>query len=403
MIRTLQNYPYWSFPGATVDVDFKNRRVFGTTVGLMQTFSGTTPYQGSMLNSDSAFQAVYLPNSLGVLVLQPSAGLRITTGMGVWAHAVGTQSCLWNRDLTNAVWVAVNSTAVKNQIGADGVANVASSITATAILGTILQTITATSSIRSFEVYIKRLVGSGTLEMTMDGVTWTAVVPTTSYARYNIPNQTLANPVVGFRIGTNGDSFAIDFCHCNNSANGNPAVVSNTSAAGSMFNEEPGINSVAGTHVCDGLRIIKNVFGGRGAWSGYTEYFGTPVGFGTGVGTPFATDGNWFVQGGSNGGPASFIISSNPVTSPNNGNVGFGNWNRVAWTATGGGSKVCLNGGVVAFASNVISAPNPTQTHAGIGNNGSGSTVLNGVTSRIAFWNRELPNSTLQNMTALPA
>lgn len=118
---------------------------------------------------------------------------------------------LWNRDLTNAAWTKSNATATKNQAGIDGVSNSASSLAATAGNATCLQSITLGSSARFQSTYIKRLVGSGVVEMTTDnGSTWTAVTVTAAWTKVTIPTQTLANPTVGYRIVTNGDSVAID-------------------------------------------------------------------------------------------------------------------------------------------------------------------------------------------------
>jgi hypothetical protein len=119
---------------------------------------------------------------------------------------------LWNRDLTNAAWTSTNVTAAKTQTGIDGVANSASSITATAGNGTCLQAITLASSARFQTAWVKRLVGAGVVNMTTDnGSTWTAVTVTAGWTRVSIPTQTLANPTVGFRIVTSGDSIAVDF------------------------------------------------------------------------------------------------------------------------------------------------------------------------------------------------
>ncbi len=119
---------------------------------------------------------------------------------------------LRNRDLSDAAWTKTNITAVKDQAGIDGVTNSASSITATAGNGACLQAITLASSARAQSAFIKRLAGSGAIEMTTDnGTTWTAVTVTASWTRATIPVQTLANPTVGFRIATSGDAVAIDF------------------------------------------------------------------------------------------------------------------------------------------------------------------------------------------------
>jgi hypothetical protein len=131
---------------------------------------------------------------------------------GLLFETTRTNICLHGRDLTNAVWTKSNITAAKTQIGVDGVVNSASSITATAANGTCLQAITQASAARSFSCYIKRLVGTGNIDITHDaGSTWTTLTVTSSWSRVHI-TQTIANSSVGFRIVTSGDSVAIDYC-----------------------------------------------------------------------------------------------------------------------------------------------------------------------------------------------
>jgi hypothetical protein len=131
---------------------------------------------------------------------------------GLCEAVAATNIVLWSRDLTNAAWTKSNVTATKDQAGIDGVANSATRLAATAGNGTALQAITLASSSRKQSAFVKRVVGSGTLEMTTDnGTTWTAVTVTASWTRVEIAAQTLANPTVGFRIGTSGDEIAVDF------------------------------------------------------------------------------------------------------------------------------------------------------------------------------------------------
>ena len=131
---------------------------------------------------------------------------------GLLIEEARTWVALWNRDLTNAVWVKTSITAVKNQTGIDGVANSASSITATSANGTILQNITLASSQRLQSAYVKRIAGSGAVSMTTDGgATWTTITVTGSWAQQTIPAQTLANPSAGFKLATSGDAIAVDF------------------------------------------------------------------------------------------------------------------------------------------------------------------------------------------------
>mgnify|MGYP000555925900 CR=1 FL=1 len=123
-----------------------------------------------------------------------------------------TNQALWSRDLTNAAWVKASVNAALNQTGVDNSPNSASSITASGAAGTVKQTLVdAVSGARTFSVFIKRLVGSGVIDLTLDnGTTWTPVTVTAGWTRVFV-TQTLANPVFGIRINTSGDSVAIDF------------------------------------------------------------------------------------------------------------------------------------------------------------------------------------------------
>lgn len=182
------------------------------TLFRLDVASGTYPSGETFTRAGAAY---YLDSS-GVL---QSAG----TGVKRNAHYINgkptlllegarTNVVLWDRDMTNAAWTKTTMTAAKDQVGPDGVTNSASSLLATAGNATCLQAITLASSARSQSCWIKRLIGSGTVNMTMDnGSTWTVVTVTASWTRVNIPTQTLANPTVGFRIVTDTDKIAVDF------------------------------------------------------------------------------------------------------------------------------------------------------------------------------------------------
>lgn len=132
--------------------------------------------------------------------------------LGYLAEAGRTNVVLHNRDLTQAVWVKSNVAAARTQTGITGIANSATLLTATAVGGTVMQSVSLASSARAQTAYVKRIAGAGAVEMTMDGgATWTAVTVTASWTRVSCPSQTLANPQVGFRLSTSGDQIAVDF------------------------------------------------------------------------------------------------------------------------------------------------------------------------------------------------
>lgn len=117
------------------------------------------------------------------------------------------------RDLTQSNWTKTNTTASKNQTGIDGKSNRASSLTATAANGTCSQSITSSSADRSLAPFVKRISGTGRLEMSLDGGTsYTNITPDGSaWERKPVRQLSLTNPQIVFRIQTNGDAFGIDF------------------------------------------------------------------------------------------------------------------------------------------------------------------------------------------------
>lgn len=166
------------------------------------------------------------------------------------------------RDFTEGAWTPSNLTPLKDQVGIDGSANSASSLEATAGNGTILQAITSTSAVRYLSFYLKRLVGTGAIELTLDnGSTWTpvTVTSTTAWVRQSITN-TSANPTIGIRIVTSGDKVAVDWAQeeklqlsspCIGARGAETAVIS-----GTQFSDF--FNPLEGTFVTEFSREVAN-------------------------------------------------------------------------------------------------------------------------------------------------
>lgn len=391
--------PYWAFPNSYIDIDFANLRIWGAN--FVPAAAGfANGYPGVIANTTSGSTVVYLPDRTGLLIQQAGNITRWTSGMGIWSYTSYSNVCLQNRTLTNAVWAATTMTVTKNTVSADGIVNGAFSITATAANATLIQAITAASAAYVASCDVKRLSGSGTLQMTVDGgTTWTTVPVTGSYAQVSIPAQTLANPSIGFRVVTLGDSFAIDFIHCNSNANGltalNPARCVSTTVAITVFNEEPEFNTSV-SKPNDGFRIVKDIIVRGAPWSGYFENSGNAA---LGCANVLPDAGNGFFIGGA-GGDAGL---QGTATTSNTGNFGLGNWNRGALSLNGQGNKICLNGGPVATGTTQPSAPAIGTTHLGIGNSAASTIPLNGATRRVTLWQYEQPSGFLQEITRLPA
>jgi len=124
-----------------------------------------------------------------------------------------TNLALYASDFTQdggAPWTLSNMTAAKTATGPDGVANSASTLTATDANATALQAITSASASRVTSMFVKRRTGSGNIDLTQDnGATWATQTVTASWTRVSLAAVTSANPTVGIRVVTSGDEIDV--------------------------------------------------------------------------------------------------------------------------------------------------------------------------------------------------
>lgn len=234
-----------------VDLDLDNNRAY--IAGAETTLTGLFTCVRAGTN------ATYIDRA-GLLTTVAANVLRIGDN-GLTSEPSATNVALWNRDLTNAAWTKTTATAAKDQTGIDGASNAASSLTATAGNATCLQAITLASSLRWQSAFIRRLAGTGVIEMTTDGgATWTVITVTASWARVSIPAQTLANPTVGFRIVTSGDAIAIDYVQNETSIRTSPIATTTTAQT-----RNADVVSLTSTGFLTGLTGITVMAVGSGA------------------------------------------------------------------------------------------------------------------------------------------
>ncbi len=199
-IRTLDRF------GATDAWDFVDNSYM--RAGVVTTNAGLTVTRAS---------EGYAQRKDGIWVNFASGALR-RTDKGALIEGARTNRALHSRDLTQAAWTATNVTVARDQVGVDGLANTACSLTATAGNGTVLQTASDSSRARYFSIWVKRITGTGTVEVTLDnGSTWTGVTVTSEWTRVGAA-QTLSNPTAGVKIVTNGDAVAVDFAQLEDGA-----------------------------------------------------------------------------------------------------------------------------------------------------------------------------------------
>ena len=159
-------------------------------------------------------------NSSGVLETVAADTIRHNhdvsgTPLGWLVEEARTNIALHNNDWTDAVYAATNITAVMDATGPDNVANSASTLTADANSGTITQAITVASAQLTTSVWMKRVTGTGTVEITDNAFTnatdVTADINSSTWSKVGDITRTQANPVVGIRLGTSGDVVEVSY------------------------------------------------------------------------------------------------------------------------------------------------------------------------------------------------
>lgn len=199
--------------------DFKNDQVLVRGGGLVPNVLGTVQQaiDASALTYTRATSASRV-NASGLLETVSSGVWRrqydplTLSPLGYLPEPARTNLALYSNDFTNAAWTKSNLTTAKTATGPDGVANSASTLTATAGDATALQAITSASAGRITSCYIKRRTGSGVVNITHDnGTTWTAVTVTSNWTLVSNPTTTAANPTVGIRIVTSGDAVDVAY------------------------------------------------------------------------------------------------------------------------------------------------------------------------------------------------
>ena len=170
---------------------------------------------------------------------------------------------------------------VTQATGLDGIANTATTLTATAADAVILQPISLASAARCASAYVKRRTGSGTISFTQDGgSTWTditAQINGSTWSRVEI-TSTLADPSVGFKISTSGDAIDVDCVQNEAGAVATSPIVTTTStvsrnAESLTYQTASNIDFAVGTVFSKALSNISSAT--RGMVYVGSSYFGT--------------------------------------------------------------------------------------------------------------------------------
>ena len=133
--------------------------------------------------------------------------------LGLLIEETKENLALHSGDMSNAVWVANNITKETTEaVDVIGALSTNIRLTASAANGTLLQTVTSAADSYTMSIILKRITGTGNIEITADnGVSWQNVAPTFdllpagSYVRFFQTDAAETNPVIGIRIVESGD------------------------------------------------------------------------------------------------------------------------------------------------------------------------------------------------------
>jgi hypothetical protein len=308
----------------------------------------------------------------------PSGYIAVRSGSGTFTGTLtgGSSGATKTISSVTTAWVLTNVTVARTLTGLDGVANSASKITATSANGTVLQAITNASSARWQSAYVRRITGTGNVYMTMDGgATWTNITSllTETWTLIEIATQTLADPSVGFKLGTNGDAIGVDAVQNENNgtAGGSPILTTTTSGARSL----------------ETLTVAQSVLPWDGEGSAFIEFatrqasnlvrVAMQIDDGGSTNAILLTAANT----GTGQGQVSITTSSTLVADVRSGATAVGERARIAARLMPNDVQIATNGDVGPVD---ITAALPTTTTLRFG------PTCNGVISRLVLTDREL-------------
>jgi hypothetical protein len=300
---------------------------------------------------------------------------------GYFADGAGTQLVTPTasiRDMTDASWVKTTMTVTKVATGIDGAANSASRLAATGATATVLQTLVAAASSRTYSAWVRRVSGTGTVKL-VQGATKTsdlaASINSSTYTRCEL-NASVLNSAFGVELGTSGDVVEVDF----NQFEAGAVATSPMASAGAARNAD------VLTYTSTGNILTT-------AGTAYGEYYSPSV---------LAVDRDVI---GAQGG-AELIYSSGTVATDARtydgttvvSVVSGSSWNTgvVKLASSWGGTTLAVAGGGVS-ASGTFTTPFAIGTNIGIGCGGAGIRQAKGTVQNVRIYSRAMP---IQAMTA---
>lgn len=382
-------------PQPTLNLDFRGCSAIDSRISFTRA-ANTATFWGSNLLLQTANANI------------PRLDYNYATGAcnGLEIEQASTNVAIQNRDMTNAAWVKVTTTAALDQVGIDGSANSASSLLAAAGNATTLQTVVHVSSTDTYSVYLKRLTGTGEIDLSLDGVTWTAAnssictlgngsgatasaILTTAWVRCTITQATVVNPAFGIRIVTNADKVAVDYSQVEVNGFATSAIATTTVAVtrnadvATMATSGFGYNSTQGTIFNQWINKTVGASGDFGVVSSIDDGSNNNS---MRIISPNGLNQVQFAVLSSSVSQAALSFSSVLTIGAVQKGAAVYKANDFAFSFGGASPQISASGSV------------PIVNQLSLGKQPSG-TQLNGWLQQVKYWPQRLPNPTLIQMT----
>lgn len=323
----------------------------------------------------------YVSASDGLYVSVPANVMAMGSSNGSLIEEARTNDALWSRDMTNAVWVKTTMTTALNAVGIDGTSNSATTLTATGASAMAVETITLASQADNYSVFLKRVTGSGTINLCLAATacaspTACTVTSTTAFTRCTV-TATVLNPIVGVQIITNGDAVIADFNQMEPGGNATSPILTTVATA----TRSSDLVALQGAPLATVQSSSGSVFLNASSFVAATNVTRALGVTATGLAHAFTTGAS--IVGTFNG---SVALSAT---------FGSGTWGTgmrasVGWSASG--RSIVANNGTVATDAGILTAQSNQL-------GGGGGNFLDGSFLRLTAYSSRFSDTTLKALT----
>lgn len=218
------SYPSWVLrtpdgQPATWQADFVNSQFWFNGASYPSFTTWLAAMGGTFTRSNTSASAGYYRDASGIWQAAPADTLRAPhyaqnlTPLGAMFEGSQQSVCLAARDLTSVLWTKSNATATRSA-GITGIANSGSRLTATANGGYATQAVSTTASARQLGVWMKRVAGSGAINLSVDGgvtpVDVSGLINSSTFTLVPVPATSATSLDLRLSLAISGDAVDVD-------------------------------------------------------------------------------------------------------------------------------------------------------------------------------------------------